>query len=942
MVACSAHKNTAKSRFWQSFTAKYNTYYNGSLAYTDGALEKEKGHKDNFTEMLPLNTVSSKQSRTLGKGNFDRTIEKMEKTIKLHSIKTKPEWNKSRRKTPRDKEWLGRKEYNPFLWKAWLMMGQAQYQKGEFDEAAATFSYMARLYQTQPLQNGIARAWLARCYVELDWLYDAEDVIRNMSRDSMHYQAKKDWDATYADYYLKAGEFEKALPYLRQTIRHEKRKTQKAREWFIMGQVQSTLGKQEKAYKAYQKAIRQNPPYELEFNARIAQTEVMAKGNYKKMIARLNRMARSDNNKDYLDQVYYAIGNIYMMQRDTTKAIAAYEKGNEKATRGGIEKGVLLLKLGDLYWTKEKYNDAQRCYGEAIGLLDKERPDYEELSKRSKVLDELVPFTDAVHLQDSLQELANMDEKDRLAAIDRVIEALKKKEKEERKKAQEAEVEKALSKQGATGNRNQPNRPNAAANAMSNGQWYFYNQMAVSQGKQTFQKQWGKRENTDDWQRVNKTVVNLNLEEPTENLDSLENLDNLDNLEKTETDSLSTKPDSLANDPHNREYYLAQIPFSDEQKAESNLIIMDGLYNSGVIFKDKLENLTLAEKQLTRLTSLYPDYEKMDQAWYHLYLLYSRKGDTMAANDCLKRLIEGFPESEWAILLNDPYFEENARFGEHIEDSLYGATYDAFKENNHSMIHANAKLSAERFPLGENRPKFIFINGLSLLNEGDSKGCVAELKTVVEKYPQSEVTEMAGMIIKGVQEGKTLYGGKFDLDDIWSRRDVTLDLDSTSTDTLSANRNVPFLFMLVYQPDSVNENQLLYEMARFNFSNFLVRNFDLEIEREQGFCRMLIRGFQSFDEALQYTRQLYASSMQQSLRHCRSIVISEHNLKLIGSRYSYKDYDEFYEHVFLPIPISNEELLNIPTYIGKENDGEETDDATQSTEPEDDDDFDLW
>jgi outer membrane protein assembly factor BamD (BamD/ComL family) len=140
MAACSAHKNTAKSRFWQSFTAKYNTYYNGSLAYTDGALAKEKGHKDNFTEMLPMNTVGNKQSRALGKGNFDQAIEKMEKTIKLHSIKAKPEWNKSRRKTARDKEWLGRKEYNPFLWKAWYLMGKAQYQKGEFDEAAATFS----------------------------------------------------------------------------------------------------------------------------------------------------------------------------------------------------------------------------------------------------------------------------------------------------------------------------------------------------------------------------------------------------------------------------------------------------------------------------------------------------------------------------------------------------------------------------------------------------------------------------------------------------------------------------------------------------------------------------------------------------------------------------------------------------------------------------------
>lgn len=62
---------------------------------------------------------------------------------------------------------------------------------------------------------------------------------------------------------------------------------------------------------------------------------------------------------------------------------------------------MLLLHLGDIYWGREKFSDAQRCYGEAIGLLDKERKDYEQLSNRSKVLDELVPFTDAVALQDS-------------------------------------------------------------------------------------------------------------------------------------------------------------------------------------------------------------------------------------------------------------------------------------------------------------------------------------------------------------------------------------------------------------------------------------------------------------------------------------------------------------------------------------------------------------
>ena len=937
MAACSAHKNTAKSRFWQSFTAKYNTYYNGSQAYIDGALEKEKGNKDNFTEMIPLNTVGNKDSRTLGKGNFDRTVEKMEKTIKQHSIKAKPEWKKSRRKTAKDKEWLGRLEYNPFLWKAWLLMGQAQYQKGEFDEAAATFSYMARLYQTQPMQNGIARAWLARCYLELDWLYDAEDVIRNMSRDSIHYRAQDEWDATLANYYLKTGEFEKAVPYLRQTIRHEHRKTQKARLWFLMGQVQSTLDRRERAYTAYQKAIRQNPPYELEFNARIAQTEVMAKGNAKKMISKLKRMARSDNNKDYLDQVYYAIGNIYLMQNDTVQAIAAYEKGAEKATRSGIEKGVLLLKLGDLYWVQEKYNDAQRCYGQAIGMLDKERPDYEELSKRSKVLDELVPFTDAVHLQDSLQELANMPEDKRLEAIDRVIEALKKKEKEERDKAREAEVAATQQKQEAVGNRNQPQKQQSTATTQTNGQWYFYNQMAINQGKQTFQKQWGKRENADDWQRLNKTVVgSLNTSEDSANEDNPDNMEIPDSLSTTAepTDSLATaEADSLANDPHNREYYLAQIPFTDEQKAESDLIIMDGLFNSGVIFKDKLENLKLSEKQLVRLSSHYPTFEKMDEVWYHLFLIYARRGDTQQADECLARMTADYPESELTILLNDPYFEENARLGEHLEDSIYSVTYEAFKENRHDVISANNKLTAERFPLGENRPKFIFINGLSLLNQGDAIGCVNELKTVVEKYPQSEVSEMAGMIIKGVQEGRQIHGGKFDLDDIWSRRDVTLAQDSTSTDTLSAERNVPFLFILAYQPDSLNENQLLFEMARFNFSNFLVRNFDLEIEREQGINRMIIRGFLNFDEALQYARQLHAAEEMVSVLHqCRSLVISEHNLTLIGTRYSYKDYDEFYEQTFLPLQISNEELLQIPTDIEQEEEEEEYEDAEQQEE----------
>ena len=913
IIGCSTQKNTSASRWWHSFNARYNTYYNGSLAYIDASLEKENGNKDNFTEMLPLYTVGNKASRELGKGNFDRAIEKCKKAIKLHSIKKRPEWNKSRKKNAKDIEWLNRREYNPFLWKAWLLMGRSQFMKGSFDEAASTFAYMSRLYATQPAIYGKARAWLARCYVEQDWLYDAEDVITKIKRDSLNWRAQKDWDYTYADYYIRTGRYQEAIPYLRKVIKHEGRRKQRAREWYLMGQLQTAVGNRQAAYKAYRSVIRQQPPYELEFNARIAMTEVMATGKWKQMVGRLKRMARNDNNKEYLDQVYYAIGNIYMNQKDTVQAIAAYEKGNTKSTRNGIEKGVLLLTLGDIYWAKEDFSNARRYYGEAIGLLDKDRKDYKQLSDRSKILDELVPHTDAVHLQDSLQALAKMSEKDRNAAIDRVIEALKKKEKEERDAQAEAEAQRVQAQNGGSANADQRNNITNNQQQQKNAIWYFYNPMAVSQGKATFQKLWGKRENVDDWQRVNKTVVaqTQGVEEMTDEMrDSLANVAQME-------DSLANVADSAQNDPHKREYYLAQIPFTEEQVEASNLLIMEGLYNAGVIFKDKLDNLVLSEKELRRLADDYPTYEHMDNAYYHLFLLYSRMHQPQTAASYLEKLKSGFPDSEWTTLLSDPHFVENSRYGVHLEDSLYAATYDAFKADKFMEVKNNVQISATRFPLGANRDKFIFFDGMAKLNSGDAKGCVNDMKTVVDKYPKSEVSTLAGMIVNGVNAGRKLHGGKFDISDVWERRaEVMSDSDSIKTRKFTAERNVDFSFIIAYQTDSINENQLLFELAKYNFSNFLVRNFEIAREEVEGLERMVISGFKSYDEALQYARQLYSNkNILRLTRKARAIIISDSNKELLGTQYSYNDYDKFYEKHFVPLRISTMRLLSEPETI---------------------------
>ena len=938
LTGCSTQKNTAQSRWWHAFNAKYNTYYNGTLAYIDGSLEKETGNKDNYTEQIPLYTVSNKNSREIGKANFDRAIEKCEKAIHQHSIKRRPEWTKNRRKTAKDIEWLSRREYNPFLWKAWMLMGRSQFHQGDFESAAATFSYMSRLYATQPAIYGKARAWLAKCYIEQNWNYDAEDVIRNMLRDSIHWRAQKEWDYTFADYYIHTGNAEQAIPYLRKVISHEMRRKQKAREWYLMGQLQASIGNKKEAYKAFRHVIRQNPPYELAFNARIAMTEVMAKDNAGKMISRLKRMAASDNNKEYQDQIYYAIGNIHLSRKDTLQAITAYEKGNQKSTRNGIEKGVLLLHLGDLYWTKEKFSDARRCYGEAIGLLDKDRKDYQQLANRSKVLDELVPYTDAVQLQDSLQQLARMSEKERNAAIDRVIDALKKKEKEERNRKAEEEAESILRQDGgnfannnnfASSNSPQKNNENSA-NTPANGQWYFYSPLTISQGKAQFQKLWGKRDNVDNWQRINKTVVAnaAGAEEMTD-----EQRDSLAQAAEQE-ELLKQTSDSAVNDPHRREYYLAQIPFTPEQLAESNKLLEDGLYHAGVIFKDKLDNLPLSRKSLLRLVNNHPDYAHLDDAYYHLYLLYSRERKPEMAQTYLQKLKAEYPESQWTTLLSDPYYAENAKRGVQIEDSLYTRTYQAFRDGEYDKVERNAQISRNRFPDGANRDKFLFIGGLSKLNDGDIKSCLADLKEVVSKYPDSRLSEMAGMIINGVDAGRRLYGGKFDLNDVWTRRSIELnDRDSTRQKGYSPERNASFVFLLAYDPDKTNENQLLFEMAKYNFTSYMARYFDINIEDLEGLHRMQISGFNSYDEARQYANAVYQQpAIKRLLGNVRAYVISEPNLKLLGTSHTYEEYEKFYSKHFAPLPVSKLPLLLEPAETAPAAEEEPSTEETTSEE----------
>ena len=913
-VSCSTKKNTAATRWWHSFTARYNTYFNGHEAFKEGEKAKADAHKDNFTELLPVFLVGNEKSRATGKTNYETTITKCQKAIQLHSIKRRPVMNGNKKRTAKVKAYLQRKEFNPFLKQAWLLMGEAQFEKGDFLEAAATFSYVARLYAPEPDVVAEARQWLARCYVQTGWYYDAEDALQKVRRDSLSSRVSKLAELTQADLLLHQQRFEEALPWLDKGARHAKGKLQRARLQFLLGQIHQHLGHWKEAQKAYGRCIRMSPPFELAFNARIRQAEVLADGGGqgKKMLGRLRRMARSETNKDYLDQVYYAIGNIHLAQRDTISAIAAFETGRNKATRSTESKGVLLLRLGEIYWDQRRFDKAQKCYTEALGLVDKSREDYEEVKRRSAVLDKLVPFTSTIALQDSLQQLSRMSEKERNAAIDRVIAALKKKEEDERKaKADSAAQARAADNGGGNSTSNRNTTVGTTADRRKSTTWYFYDPMQVMQGKQDFQKHWGNRKNEDNWRRSNRTILASPEGDGFDYAadDSIKMAaDSLASLEGREEKNAEEQADSASNDPHNRAYYLKDIPFTEEARAASDLLIMDALHNAGIIEKDDLEDFPLAEESFLRVVRQYPSYQQLSDTYYQLFLLYSRWGKKDRANQMRSYMAQHWPDNEQTRTITAPDYELLARYGKEIEDSLYTATYEAYRNRQMQVVDDNYKVSTQKFPKGVNRPKFMLVHALSQLNAtASSQEVMRELRDLVKAYPEADVTPLAGAILKGLESGRKVGSGTYDIGSLWGRR--TALSDSTAADAaqkrqFTADRQADFLFVLAYPTDSIRNNELLYEMAHFNFTTFVARGFDMAFQPAEGITQFRVSGFKSFDEVHAYAQRVFAApALAPYINKGRVLLISKENLDLIGTAFSYDDYVKFYEAKFAPIKL---------------------------------------
>jgi len=345
---------------------------------------------------------------------------------------------------------------------------------------------------------------------------------------------------------------------------------------------------------------------------------------------------------------------------------------------------------------------------------------------------------------------------------------------------------------------------------------------------------------------------------------------------------------------------------------------MEGLYNEAVIINEKLENFPLSIRTFRQLETRYPESEHRPDIYYNIYLMYMRMADIAhrsgqfaqenshlaEAELWRQKLLASYPESKYGVALADPDYIGTLRKMVEQEDSLYIHTYDEYLAGNTPVVHDNYTFIHDNWPLSKLMPKFLFLHALSFVQEGDADSFKEALESLTATYPESDVSPLASLMIKGIREGRELQLGQQVRGMMWSsslRREGDEGALADSSMHFLDDDYVPHLLLLAFQTDSLHQvqNNLLFEIAKFNFENYLVKDFDLEIiDTGGGLSVLVISGFNDLDELLDYHDRMDDSETFELPEGITEIDISDPNFRLLLQGRTFEEYFEWVQETY--------------------------------------------
>lgn len=696
---CSRKKNTFTSRAYHNTTAHYNAYFNGRELVKAHLKSVETGYKEDFAFILPIYINGTEDQAKSANESMEEVIKKCSKVIQRHSIYDKKK----------------KKEHNKWIDDSYLLIAKAKFYKREYYGAIEIFEYVVRAFKDDPSRYE-ALIWLSRCYLGLE---DYSEVLRTldlMKENKVPEQYRSDYYAVYADYFIQKEEYEEAAVKLIASIEHTRKKKIRTRYTYIVAQLYHELKNYANATRYYGKVLKLRPPYPMEFAARLNQARSydVSANNSEQIKKRLRKMLRDKKNVEYRDQIYFAMAEMAFREGDEELGMEYLKKCVATSMGNNRVKAEAYLLLGGIYFDKPKYVISYSYYDSCMTIIDQAHVKYEAVKDRKESLEGLVKNILIVREEDSLQRVANMDEKER----DKLIRNLVREAELEEQRKQEL-LERGFADSYETGNDQRGGGGQA-------GQWYIYNATVRSFGVGEFKKIWGDRALEDNWRRSNKeTRLEFAQEEEEQALDSTEQ-------ELTPLDA---------------EYYLAQLPLTDSALSVSHNLIIDALYQVGSIFREDFEDYPRAIEVFERLVDTYDTCRHTPSSYYQLYRINLIIEDNARATYYKDLILKKYPFSEFARIIKNPSYLKNRRDAKEQVAAYYKATYQLYEYKQYRDVIETCEKADNLFGDNHLKPKFDFLKALAIGKLESREKFKEALQEVVVNHPTDEVKPAAQAII---------------------------------------------------------------------------------------------------------------------------------------------------------------------------------------------------
>lgn len=608
---------------------------------------------------------------------------------------------------------------------AYYVIAKARFYARNYEQAIVGLKFVNTQSEDENLRHQ-SLIFLIRTFLRTSQDRNALTVINYLRQQELSKQNLREFLIMRAHYYRIKLNYKRALRYLAKAVDLMPRGERKGRIHFILGQMYQRFEQYDKAYVNYRSVLRNNPPYELAFYARLKMTQVSdvkSDKDVRKARRYFRRLLRDVKNKEYHDKIYYEMALFELRQDSTKRAVTLLKKSIDESAGNKVQKAYSYLKLGEIHYRPlEKYEEAKNYYDSAMVGLPKNVENYRMIRRRARILGDFVKYLNSVRLEDSLQRMAKMDTLKLSAYLDKTLKAEKEREYDEEQRLKKIAEEKAKRNRGGS---------TSTLKELQTSVWYFYNPQLVTQGQIKFDQKWKNRTLEDNWRRSNKDP-----EEP-------------DSLFKSGGKKGPTKAEVVAQRVKAAKNELYQIiPFTKEALKASDKRLEDGFYELGKIYNLHLGEDKKAVDAFEELLKRFANTQYEPEVLYFLYLINQNLKNTGKMNYYKKKVLDNFPNSTYAQMIKNPNWLKEAKKHEKEVKDAYKAAYEAYEAYRYDEAQQVMDAILKKYPQNLVQDRFAMLQVLIISRTKPRKEREEALQKFIKDYPGSKLKRFAISLLK--------------------------------------------------------------------------------------------------------------------------------------------------------------------------------------------------